>query len=102
MYPETIKIELLQEDFEESSYISNEDCALARGIKRGFEKDPSMKSLEGFTMVGGSIVYLFPGCSKIDIEKSLNYSILDFKKIVDIYWKDFTPEFPFIVTLRKA
>lgn len=102
MYPETIEIELLKEDFEGSSYISNEDCALARGINRTFEKNQSLKSLEGFNMVGGSSVVFFPGCSKIEMGKGLNYSILDFYKIVDIYWEDFTPEFPFIVTLKKA
>jgi hypothetical protein len=104
MYPKTIEIKLIKEDFEGSNYYSHQDCALARGINRAFEMDPSIESLKGFIGVGGDYVCLYPRCSQRDFTKELRYNIpkSQASSIVDIYRERTTPEFPFIVTLRKA
>ena len=103
MYPETIEIKLIKEDFEESNYYSHQDCALARGINRAFEMDPSIESIKGFISVGGTYVHFYPGCSERDYDKKIRYDIPDNDQsisIPDIYGKRITPEFPVVINLE--
>jgi len=100
MHPEVIEIKLKKADFDGSNFLSNEDCALARGIKRALNTDATIKSLDGFVNVGGTFVMFSPGYSYRNWGESITYDIVNYHAIFDIYHKELKPKFPYTITLK--